>query len=101
MIGPKINPIPNKIIKKYDPIFSVERVNELVMHGLPFRDAYLQVKEEIFGGSYEAQRELNHTLEGSIGNLCNDEITKMMNKTINDFDFDKVDEALEKLLNWE
>ena len=87
--------------KKYDPIFSVERVNELVMHGLPFRDAYLQVKEEIFGGSYEAQRELNHTLEGSIGNLCNDEITKMMNRTINDFDFDKVDEALEKLLNWE
>lgn len=87
--------------KKYDPIFSVERVNELVMQGLPFRDAYLQVKDEIFGGSYEAPRELNHTLEGSIGNLCNEEITKMMNKTINDFDFDKVDLALEKLLNWE
>lgn len=87
--------------KKYDPIFSVERVNELVMHGLPFRDAYLQVKDEIFGGGYEASRELNHTLEGSIGNLCNDEITKMMNKTISDFDFDKVDEALEKLLSWE
>lgn len=87
--------------KKYDPIFSVERVNELVMQGLPFRDAYLQVKDEIFGGGYEASRELNHTLEGSIGNLCNDEITKMMNKTISDFDFDKVDEALEKLLSWE
>lgn len=87
--------------KKYDPIFSVERVNELVMQGLPFRDAYLQVKDEIFGGGYEASRELNHTLEGSIGNLCNDEITKMMNKTINDFDFDKVDEALEKLLSWD
>ncbi|WP_435353701.1 argininosuccinate lyase [Emticicia sp. SJ17W-69] len=86
--------------KKYDPIFSVERVNELVMQGLPFRDAYLQVKEEVFGGSYEAPRELNHTLEGSIGNLCNEEITKMMNKTINDFDFDKVDSALEELLNW-
>ncbi len=86
--------------KKYDPIFSVERVNELVMQGLPFRDAYLQVKEEIFGGSYDAPRELNHTLEGSIGNLCNDEITKMMNKTINDFNFDKVDDALDKLLNW-
>ena len=87
--------------KKYDPIFSVERVNELVMQGLPFRDAYLQVKDEIFGGNYQAPRELNHTLEGSIGNLCNEEITKMMNKTINDFDFDKVDEALDKLLNWE
>lgn len=86
--------------KKYDPIFSVERVNELVMQGLPFRDAYLQVKDEVFGGSYEAPRELNHTLEGSIGNLCNEEITKMMNKTINDFDFDKVDSALEELLNW-
>lgn len=87
--------------KKYDPIFSVERVNELVMQGLPFRDAYLQVKEEVFGGSYEAPRELNHTLEGSIGNLCNEEITQMMEKTINDFDFDKVDSALEELLNWE
>jgi argininosuccinate lyase len=86
--------------KKYDPIFSVERVNELVMQGLPFRDAYLKVKDEIFEGGYEASRELNHTLEGSIGNLCNDEITKMMNKTINDFDFVKVDTALEKLLNW-
>jgi argininosuccinate lyase len=86
--------------KKYDPIFSVERVNELVMQGLPFRDAYLQVKDEIFGGTYDAPRELNHTLEGSIGNLCNEEITKMMNKTINDFDFEKVDEALEDLLNW-
>lgn len=86
--------------KKYDPIFSVERVNELVMQGLPFRDAYLQVKEEIFGGGYEAQRDLNHTLEGSIGNLCNNEITKMMSDVIKGFDFVKVDTALEELLNW-
>jgi argininosuccinate lyase len=86
--------------KKYDPIFSVERVNELVMQGLPFRDAYLQVKDEIFGGSYEAPRDLNHTLEGSIGNLCNDEITKMMSDVIKGFDFLKVDTALEELLNW-
>ena len=86
--------------KKYDPIFSVERVNELVMQGLPFRDAYLQVKEEIFGGGYEAPRDLNHTLEGSIGNLCNDEITKMMSDVIKGFDFVKVDTALEELLNW-
>jgi argininosuccinate lyase len=86
--------------KKYDPIFSVERVNELVMQGLPFRDAYLQVKDEIFGGSYEAPRDLNHTLEGSIGNLCNDEITKMMSDVIKGFDFLKVDTAVEELLNW-
>lgn len=86
--------------KKYDPIFSVERVNELVMQGLPFRDAYLQVKEEIFGGGYEAPRDLNHTLEGSIGNLCNDEITKMMSDVIKGFNFVKVDTALEELLNW-
>lgn len=86
--------------KKYDPIFSVERVNELVMQGLPFRDAYLQIKDEIFGGDYQASRELNHTLEGSIGNLCNDKITRMMDETIKDFNFEKVDVALEKLLNW-
>lgn len=87
--------------QKYDPIFSVERVNELVMEGLPFRDAYLQVKDEVFGGTYEASRELNHTLEGSIGNLCNDQIVRMMNEVIKGFEFDKVDTALEKLLNWE
>jgi argininosuccinate lyase len=67
---------------------------------LPFRDAYLQVKDEIFGGGYEAPRDLNHTLEGSIGNLCNNEITKMMNDVIKGFDFVKVDTALEELLNW-
>ncbi len=86
--------------KKYDPIFSVERVNELVMQGLPFRDAYLQVKDEVFDGNYNPPRELAHTLEGSIGNLCNDEITKMMNEVIKGFDFEKVETALEKLLNW-
>ncbi|MBA4854067.1 argininosuccinate lyase [Emticicia sp. BO119] len=86
--------------KKYDPIFSVERVNELVIQGLPFRDAYLQVKDEIFGGTYEASRELNHTLEGSIGNLCNGEIVQMMNDVIKSFEFEKIDTAFEKLLNW-
>lgn len=85
---------------KYDPIFSVERVNALVMEGLPFRDAYLQVKEEIFGGGYEASRDLNHSLEGSIGNLCNESIEAMMDKVIDEFAFHKVEEALEKLLNW-
>ena len=87
--------------KKYDPIFSVERVNALVMQGLPFRDAYLQVKDEVFGGTYEATRELNHTLEGSIGNLCNDEIVRMMDSAIKSFEFDKIDTAFDKLLNWE
>ena len=86
--------------RKYDPIFSVERVNELVMQGVPFRDAYLRVKDEILNESYEASRELNHSLEGSIGNLCNDQIARMMNETIAGFDFKKTDIALEKLLNW-
>lgn len=86
--------------EKYDPIFSVERVNELVMQGLPFRDAYLQVKDEVFGGTYVASRDLNHTLEGSIGNLCNDEISRLMKETLSGFGFEKVDEALDKLLNW-
>ncbi len=87
--------------KKYDPIFSVERVNELVMQGLPFRDAYLKVKDEVFGGTYEATRELNHTLEGSIGNLCNEDIVRMMDEVIKSFEFEKIDTALNKLLNWE
>ena len=87
--------------KKYDALFSVERVNALVMEGVPFRDAYLQVKDEIFGGNYEAPRELNHTLEGSIGNLCNAQIVQMMNNHIEGFGFEAIDVALEKLLNWE
>ncbi len=59
---------------KYDLLFSVEMVNELVQQGLPFRDAYLEVAKRIQEGSYEPNRRLSHTHLGSTGNLGNDRI---------------------------
>ena len=83
---------------KYDLLFSVERVNELVINGVPFRDAYRQVGAEIADGTYKAPRELNHTHEGSIGNLQNDLLRKRMDEEIGRFGFEGITEALSKLL---
>ncbi|MEO6286625.1 MAG: argininosuccinate lyase [Dyadobacter sp.] len=84
---------------KYDLLFSVERVNELVINGVPFRDAYRQVGAEIGDGSYAAPRELKHTHEGSIGNLQTAEIRERMQQELAAFGYDKVTAALESLLN--
>jgi argininosuccinate lyase len=67
---------------KYDYMFSVERVNELVQQGTPFRDAYKQVGEEIQTGTFKANRKLHHTHQGSLGNLCLDEIKIKMKKAL-------------------
>ncbi|WP_026629284.1 argininosuccinate lyase [Dyadobacter alkalitolerans] len=83
---------------KYDLLFSVERVNELVINGVPFRDAYRQVGAEIGDGSYIPPRELKHTHEGSIGNLQTTEIQQRMKQEIAAFGYNKVTAALEKLL---
>ncbi len=83
---------------KYDLLFSVERVNELVMQGVPFRDAYRQVGKEIEDHSYTASRALNHTHEGSIGNLQLNQVQERMNQEIGAFGFEKVEEAIEGLL---
>lgn len=83
---------------KYDLLFSVERVNELVMAGVPFRDAYRQVGQEIANNTYAASRTLQHSHEGSIGNLCNAEITNLMKAEMARFDFKRVEEAIEQLL---
>ena len=83
---------------KYDLLFSVERVNELVINGVPFRDAYRQVGTEIADGSYKAPRELKHTHEGSIGNLQNKEIQERMKKELSAFEYEKVEKALSELL---
>jgi argininosuccinate lyase len=66
--------------EKYKYLFSVEKVNELVNQGIPFRDAYAQVGNMIDQGtfSFDATQQLNHTHEGSIGNLCTAEISVQM-----------------------
>ena len=84
---------------KYDAMFSVERVNQLVQQGVPFRDAYKQVGAEIADGSFVADRAVAHTHEGSIGNLCNKEIAELMKKRIKEFDFSTADKAIAKLLD--
>lgn len=66
--------------ERYMHIFSVERVNELVLKGTSFRDAYKQVGAEIASGTFIASRELLHTHEGSMGNLCTEEIKRSMSK---------------------
>lgn len=73
--------------EKYKYIFSVEAVNELVKKGIPFRDAYKQVGNDIEAGtfSFDANTKLNHTHEGSIGNLCNDKIVEEMKKVLEQF----------------
>jgi argininosuccinate lyase len=84
--------------EKYDMLFSVERVNELVLQGVPFREAYKIIGNEINSGTYTPNRNLNHTHEGSIGNLCNPQITSMMQEVLSHFNFKKVEMAIEDLL---
>lgn len=64
--------------EKYKYLFTVEKVNELVNKGVSFRDAYVQVGNEVENGTFTYYAALNHTHEGSIGNLCNKEIADMM-----------------------
>lgn len=83
---------------RYKYVFSVEDVNRMVIEGTPFRDAYKKVGMEIQAGKYEPNREIKHTHAGSLGNLCLDEIGAKMNKVLEQFQFQNVDEALAKLL---
>lgn len=83
--------------KKYDYLFSVDVVNELALSGTPFREAYKIVGETIENGTFAPNKNVKHTHEGSIGNLCNDEISEMMNELLAQFKFPKVEEAIAKL----
>ncbi len=63
---------------KYDYLFSVDTLNELVQNGMPFRDAYKKMGQEIEAGTFSPKRDIEHTHEGSLGNLCLEEIRKKM-----------------------
>lgn len=84
---------------KYSLIFSVEEVNRLVLTGVPFRDAYKQVGLEIEAGRFTPQKAVSHSHEGSIGNLCNDHISALMQQVIDGFSFSKIHEAEQTLLS--
>ncbi|KKL57700.1 hypothetical protein LCGC14_2232800, partial [marine sediment metagenome] len=65
---------------KYDYMFSVDTLNELVQSGMPFRDAYKKMGQEIQEGTFTPKRDIEHTHQGSLGNLCLDKIQEKMDK---------------------
>lgn len=84
---------------RYDAMFSVEEVNRRVLEGIPFRDAYKQVGLEIEAGKFIPNKDIRHTHEGSIGNLCTQEMAALMQQIISGFDFEKTLAAESKLIN--
>ncbi|MES1217437.1 MAG: argininosuccinate lyase [Bacteroidota bacterium] len=84
--------------EKYKYLFSVEEVNKDVLKGTPFREAYKKIGIDIELGNFTYDTQINHTHEGSIGNLCNEEIKKQMQKVIDSFPFKSVRIAVENLL---
>ncbi len=85
--------------EKYKYLFSVEEVNKLVNGGMAFRDAYKKVGLDIEAGNFRYDTNINHSHEGSIGNLCTEEIKKHMQNVIDSFPFKKVNAAVTKLAN--
>ena len=85
--------------EKYQFLFSVEEVNKLVLQGVPFRDAYKKVGLDIEQGKFTYTTTVNHTHEGSIGQLCNAQIQQQMINIIQKFNFDKVKIALQQLIS--
>lgn len=82
----------------YDPMFSVEEVNRLAREGMPFRDAYKKVGLDIEAGNFTPNKDIHHTHEGSIGNLCNDRIQALMDEAVKGFNFGKMETAIANLL---
>ena len=84
---------------RYDLMFSVEEVNRLATEGMPFRDAYKKVGMDIEAGKFTPCKEVHHTHEGSIGNLCTKQIAALMEEVWQGFNFQRMDEAEQKLLS--
>jgi argininosuccinate lyase len=98
--------VKNLIIKKdiladekYRYLFSVEEVNRLVTNGVPFRDAYKIVGESIENGTFSPDKNVVHTHEGSIGNLCNADIQAKKARILKGFNFEKMDAAIANLVD--
>jgi argininosuccinate lyase len=82
---------------KYRLIFSVEVVNKLTTNGMPFRDAYKKVANDIAEGKFTPETKVAHTHEGSIGNLCNQQIERKFKQVIAQFNFAEIEKAYTKL----
>jgi argininosuccinate lyase len=84
--------------EKYKYLFTVEEMNKLVLQGMPLRDAYKKIGSDVESNSFKTDMKLNHSHEGSIGNLQNEQIKTMMHKVISRFNFKEVNDALQQLL---
>lgn len=84
---------------RYDLMFSVEEVNRLASEGMPFRDAYKKVGLDIEAGKFVPKKEVSHTHEGSIGNLCNDRIEALMQDVVAGFNFERMESAVRELID--
>ncbi|MDR2882935.1 MAG: argininosuccinate lyase [Alistipes sp.] len=83
---------------RYAYLFSVESVNALVLKGVPFRDAYRAVGTKIESGNFKPDTQIRHTHIGSIGNLATEQIAALMNATLTQFEFEKVERAEAELI---
>ena len=83
---------------KYQYLYSVEEVNRLVLEGVPFRDAYKKVGQSIENDDFHPSKNVQHNHEGSLGNLCNDEIKHKMDNVFNSFEFERIRQTIENLI---
>lgn len=97
--------VPNISVKKdilnndlYDYLFSVEEVNKRVLAGVPFRQAYVDVGLEIESGKFTPDKNIQHSHEGSIGNLCTQEIKAKMDQNYAKITNNSIDSAIAKLI---
>lgn len=84
--------------ERYQYLFTVEKVNDLVLNNVPFRDAYKEVGSLVESGEFRFEGDLNHQHEGSIGNLCNKEIELKLERALSTFNFDKITQSYLHLL---
>ena len=90
--------------EKYKYLFTVDLVNQYVMEGMPFRDAYIKVGKAVEEGSFtpppsEGVGGRPGAHEGSIQNLCTKEIKALMDEVIAGFNFEKINESIKNLIN--
>jgi len=85
--------------KRYENIYSVEAVNELVVQGTPFREAYKEIGEAIKKEEFHPNKNIKHTHQGSIGNLCLPQICEKMEKIVESFNFSVAETATKRLLS--
>jgi argininosuccinate lyase len=84
--------------EKYKYLFTVEEMNKLVLQGMPLRDAYKKIGVDVENNEFTTDMKVNHSHEGSIGNLQNEAIKIMMENIVSRFNFKSVNDALQELL---